>query len=190
MAQILETATFEALAVTQCGNGKFENVDTPLLLAHGCYAAFGVELESRFAPLPTFAGGSDPRKHLTVQLELCEDAAQALHRLDRACQAASTLTGTWKPMVSLKEGRHFVRARIVIEGAKATSFRVEDGDLQQGWEALGPLLLMHHNLRMAQVKAALRPGYIWSVNGQRGVTLMLEQMVAAPTRQATLDYFR
>ncbi len=93
-------------------------------------------------------------------------------------------------MVMLRDGRHFVKARIVLEGDKATSFRVEEGDLQRGWEALGPLLLLHRNLRGAQLKAALHPGYIWSVNGGRGVTLMLEQMVAAPTRQATLDHFR
>ena len=50
-------------------------------------------------------------------------------------------------MVSLREGRHFVKARIVLEGDKATSFRVEEGELQRGWEALGPLLLLHRNLR-------------------------------------------
>jgi hypothetical protein len=190
MAQILETATFEALVVSPCTGGKYENVDTPTLLAHVCHAPFGVELESKFAPLPSFAGGSDPRKHLTVQLELSEDAAQALHRLDRACEAGSTLSGTWSPMVSLREGRHYVKARIVLEGHKATSFRVEDGDLQRGWEALGPLLHLHRNLRGAQIKAALHPGYVWAVNGRRGVTLMLEQMVAAPTKQTTLDHFR
>ena len=190
MAQIIETATFDALAVRASRGGKFENVETPTLLAHSCHAPFGVELDSQFAPLPIFAGGSDPRKHLTVQLELSEDAAQALRRLDQACEAGSTLGGTWSSMVSLREGRHFVKARVVLEGARATTFRVEDGELQKGWEALGPMLLLHRNLRGAKLQAALHPEYIWAVNGRRGVTLMLEQMVAAPTRQATLDHFR
>ena len=190
MAQIIETATFDALVVSCCRGGKFENVETPTLLAHSCHAPFGVELDSKFAPLPIFAGGSDPRKHLTVQLELSEEAAQALHRLDQACEAGSALAGTWSPMVSLREGRHFVKARIVLEGDRATSFRVEEGELQSGWEALGPLLLLHRNLRGAQLKAALHPQYIWAVNGRRGATLALEQMVVAPTQQATLDHFR
>ena len=190
MAQIIETATFDALVVRGCRGGKFENVETPTLLAHSCHAPFGVELDSQFAPLPIFAGGSDPRKHLTVQLELSEVAAQALRRLDQACEAGSALAGTWSPMVSLREGRHFVKARIVLEGDRATSFRVEEGELQSGWEALGPLLLLHRNLRGAQIKAALHPQYIWAVNGRRGVTLVLQQMVVAPTKQTTLDHFR
>jgi len=99
----LETATFEALVLRSSRGGKFENVDAPLLLAHACTTPFGVELDSQFAPLPIFAGGNDPRKHLTVQLELTEDEAQGLRRLDSACEAASLSTGTWSPLVTLRE---------------------------------------------------------------------------------------
>jgi len=190
MAQNLETATFEALALRSSRGGKFENVDAPTLLAHACTTPFGVELDSQFAPLPIFAGGNDPRKHLTVQLELTEDEAQGLRRLDSACEAASLSTGTWSPLVTLREGRHFAKARIILESDRATTFRVEEGELQSGWDALQPLLLQHRNLRGAHVKFALRAMYVWSVNGKRGLTLGAEQMVIASMQRTTLDHFK
>ena len=54
-------------ARVQQGQGKFENVISPVLLAHGCRVPYGLEVESRFVPRPAFAGGSDARKHLHVK---------------------------------------------------------------------------------------------------------------------------
>ena len=191
MAQLLETAAFEALVVNGCRGGKFENVDTPTLLAHSCTTPFGVELDSQFAPLPIFAGGNDPRKHLTLQIELTEDEAQGLRRLDAACEAASTSTGAWSQLVTLREGRHFAKARIILESDRATTFRIDEGELQSGWDAQQPLLLQHRNLRGAHIKVALKAMYVWSVNGKRGLTLGVEQMViSSPTQWTTLDHFR
>jgi hypothetical protein len=190
MALNLETATFEDLVLRNSRGGKFENVDAPLLLSQACTAPFGVELDSQFAPLPIFAGGNDPRKHLTVQLELTEEEAQGLRRLDSACEAASLSTGTWSPLVTLREGRHFAKARIIFESGRATTFRVEEGELQSGWDALQPLLLQHRNLRGARLKVALRAMYVWCVNGKRGLTLGADQLVIEMLQCSTLDHFR
>jgi hypothetical protein len=190
MTQILEEATFETLALRSSRCGKFENIESsPLLLAHTCMAPFGVELDSVYHPLPIFAGGSDPRKHLTLQLELPEAAAAGLRALDEACVALSGSAG-WSPLVTLKDDRWFVKVKLLLEGARATNFRVGEGELQHGWEQLGPLLEQHNNLRGASLKAALRPMYIWNVSGKRGIALGLEQIVVTPAApRATIDHF-
>jgi hypothetical protein len=190
MSQILEEATFETLALRSSRCGKFENIESPLLVAHTCTAPFGVELDSVYAPLPIFAGGADPRKHLTLQLEIPEAAAASLKRLDEACAAKSVATGEWSPLVAFKDSRCFVKVKLLVEGARPTSFRAGAGDMQQGWEHLAPLLAQHNNLRGASVKAALRPMYVWSVSGKRGISLGLEQIVVTPAPpRVTLDLF-
>ena len=68
MSQSIEKATFENIVLKNPRCGKFETVETPILLVHECSASFGVEVNSLYAPLPKFAGGEDPRKFLTVQL--------------------------------------------------------------------------------------------------------------------------
>jgi hypothetical protein len=184
MAVALETANFESLLL-RC-SGKFENICFPILTTSASLP-YGVELESRFSPLPVFAGGTDPRKHLTVQLELSEDNAESLRRLDAACEAASTASGTWSPLVNIREGRVFVKARLMAETA---NLRIEGANIPAGWDSLGPALLEHRMLRGADAKVALRASYIWSVSGKRGITLVIEQLVAQPrARNATLDYF-
>jgi hypothetical protein len=114
MTQLLEEATFQALALHASRCGKFENIESSLLLAHTCAAPFGVELDSIYHPLPVFAGGSDPRKHLTLQLEVSEEAAAGLRALDEACLAKSTSAGEWSPLVAVRDGRCFVKARFLL----------------------------------------------------------------------------
>jgi hypothetical protein len=48
------------------------------------------EVESRYTPKPLFAGGTDPRKHLTMQLEVPAEVAGSLVELDAAVCAASS----------------------------------------------------------------------------------------------------
>ena len=190
MAVNLDVATFEALSLRV--SGKFENISCPILLSHSAHAPFGVEVESRFAPLPIFAGGTDPRKHLTVQLEVSEEDAAGLRRLDEACEKASTSPGAWSPLVTLRDGRLFVKVRLQVVGPRPSTLRIGGEDLQPGsWAALEAILLAHHNLRGAQVKAAIRAGYVWSVSGRRGISLSLEQLVVETPKEAqsTLDYF-
>ncbi len=64
MTQLIETATFEALELKL--RGKFENVITPLLLMHEAACPYGADLESLYSPLPIFAGGTDPRKYISI----------------------------------------------------------------------------------------------------------------------------
>ena len=68
MIQLIETATFAEMELKL--RGKFENVNTPLLIMQECAAPFGVDLDSIYSPLPSFAGGADTRKHLSMQLEI------------------------------------------------------------------------------------------------------------------------
>jgi hypothetical protein len=78
-----------AAVQVKVGRGKFETVASPLLLARECQTPFGIEVESRYTPRPIFAGGSDARKHLTMQLEISAEVAQSLAQLDAAvCQAS------------------------------------------------------------------------------------------------------
>ncbi len=188
MAQAIEIANFEELSVKL--RGKFENVETPILIVHACTAPFGVELDTLYSPLPIFAGGSDPRKHLTVQLEISEEMAEGFHRLDQRCNERSTMTGAWSPLVSAKDGRHIIKLRINLEGDRATCFRVGEGELLTGWEHLGPLLLQHGNLRGYSLKVAIRPQYVWSVSGKRGLTSGIDQIVIeAKAATVRLDHF-
>ncbi len=191
MTQLIEEATFDNLALRSSRCGKFENLVSPsLLLAHTCMAPFGVELDTLYSPLPVFAGGSDPRKYLTLQLELTEAAAAKLRALDEACAALVGPEVAWSPLVSLRDDRLTVKVKLLLEGARATYFRVGEGELQQGWSCLGPILEQYNNLRGASLKAALRPTYIWNVSGKRGLALGLEQIVVTPAApRAIIDHF-
>jgi len=132
MSQSIETATFENISLKNPRCGKFETVDTPLLLVHSCKAPFGVELDSIYAPLPKFAGGSDPRKFLMVQLEVNEEAADGFRRLDAACLTQSKHIGEWSSLVVTRDGRQFIKARINIEGERLSTFRVDGSELLTG----------------------------------------------------------
>ncbi len=188
MAQSIELATFEELSLKL--RGKFENVETPVLIVNACTAPYGVELDTLYSPLPIFAGGNDPRKHLTVQLEISEEMAEGFHRLDQRCNECSTMVGAWSPLVSVKDGRSIVKLRIYLEGDRATCFRVGEGELLTGWEHLGPLLLEHGNLRGYGLKVAIRPQHIWNVSGKRGLALGIDQFVIqAKAATVRLDHF-
>ncbi len=115
MTQLIETATFAELELKT--RGKFENVNTPLLIMQDCTVPFGVDLDSIYCPLPLFAGGSDPRKHLSVQLEISEEAAKGFGLLDAACAERSTMLGSWSLILHTHEGRYLIKARINVEGA-------------------------------------------------------------------------
>ena len=179
-------------AQVQRGQGKFENVLSPVLLAHGCRAPYGVEVESRFTPRPSFAGGSDPRKHLHVALELPADIASHLAAFDVQVRELSQAPGEWAPLVSERDGRYFAKVRLAVEG-RPGSMRV-GGELQPTtWQNLSLVLDCHNNLRGAEMDAALRPAYIWSVHGRRGLSVYLEMFAARPAAAVTrapVDYFQ
>jgi hypothetical protein len=172
------------------GRGKFETINCPLLLARDCLAPFGIEVESRYTPKPLFAGGTDPRKHLTMQLEVSEEVASSLAALDAAVCRASGAKGDWSPLVTERDGHYTLKVRIIVEGRPAT-FRVGDGDLQEAaWPALSCALDAHGCFRGAGMSVALRPAYVWAVSGRRGLSLICEQFVAQPSGASVpIDYF-
>jgi hypothetical protein len=173
------------------GRGKFETIGCPLLLARECHAPFGVEVESRYTPKPLFAGGTDPRKHLTMQLEVPAEVANSLAELDAAVCRASAAAGEWSPLVNEREGRYMVKVRVVVEGPRPATFRVGDGELQEAaWPALSRELDAHGCFRGAAMSVALRPAYVWAVSGRRGLSLICEQFVAQPSAaNVSIDYF-
>ena len=188
MTQLIETATFEALELKL--RGKFENVITPLLIMHQSVAPFGVDLESVFSPLPAFAGGTDLRRHLVMQLEISEDAARGFNLLDEACAGKSAQEGTWSPLVSTHEGRYLIKVRIYIEGGRQNAFRLGEGELLTGWDNLDPIMVHHRNLRGMTIKCAIAPQYVWCVNGKRGIALCVDQFVMEPKAQVPrIDHF-
>jgi len=105
----------------------------------------------------------------------------------------SQAPGEWAPLVTEREGRHFTKVRLAVEG-RPGSKRVDGGNLQPtSWQNLSLILDAFNNLRGAQMDAALRPAYIWSVHGRRGLSVYLEMFAARPAaavpRQLT-DYFQ
>jgi hypothetical protein len=175
------------------GRQKFEAVAAPLLLAREVSVPFGIEVESRYCPRPIFAGGSDPRKHLTMQIELPAEVAQHLSQLDEAVCSASQAPGQWSPLVTEREGgRYLIKVRITVEGPRPATFKLGDeGQIQEAtWSNLSCELDEHSGFRGSSMKVALRPAYVWSVSGRRGLSLICEQFVVTPNERAmTVDYF-
>ena len=190
MSQIIETATFDALTLKNPRGGKFETVETPLLLARGCSSPFGADLDTLFSPLPKFAGGTDPRKYLSLQIHVSEDAAEGFRRLDAACEFKSRQLGDWSPLVSLIDGKPFIKARINIEGGRLTTFSVDGSTLLTGWEHFCSALVECDNLKKSELNVAINPQYTWSVSGKRGLTLGIEQLAITKAEPRELiDHF-
>jgi hypothetical protein len=173
------------------GRGKFETVACPLLLARDCQTPFGIEVEPRYTPKPLFAGGTDPRKYLTMQLEVPAEVASAVAELDQAVCGASSAAGEWSPLVTERDGRYTVKACIVVEGPRPCTFRVGDAQLQEvAWPALSRELDAHGCFRGAGMSVALRPAYVWAVSSRRGLSVICEQFVAHPSGATlSVDYF-
>ena len=105
----------------------------------------------------------------------------------------SQAPGEWAPLVTERDGRYFVKARLAVEGRQG-SMRIDGGELQPtSWQNISLVFDCHNNLRGAQMDAALRPAYIWSVHGRRGLSVYLEQFAARPAAavaRAPVDYFQ
>ena len=54
---------------------------------------YGFEVESRFAPRPTFAGGADPRNYINVQIALGSQTAAAIRSAREAFAAKTSFSG-------------------------------------------------------------------------------------------------
>jgi hypothetical protein len=137
-----------------------KTVASPLLLARECQAPFGVEVESRYTPKPLFAGGTDPRKHLTLQLEVSADVSSAL-AAGRSSARGELRHGRVVASITERDGCYTFKARIWVEGPRPATFRVGEGQLHKAaWLALSCELLMHGCFRAVGVQMALRPAYV------------------------------
>ena len=132
-----------------------------------------------------------------MTLQTTEGDAEALTKLDETCKERSTLPGTWCELVTSKmygsETRYFIKLRVMMAGERHTSFRVDNGPLEAGWEALAPKLLDNDNFRKASIMAAMDIDRIWAVGGERRVTLRAEMLAIAPAvkdaPRPMIDYF-
>ena len=200
MCSYVDALTLDNLTVTKGGKTPLEFTslgDSQIFLLHPAITPYGLEIESKFQERPCFAGGKGSRNYLTLTLQITEGDAEALTKLDEACKERSTLTGTWCELVTSKmygsETRYFIKLRVMMSGDRHTSFRVDNGPLEAGWEALAPKLIDNDNFRKASILAAIEIDRIWAVGGKRGLTLRAEMLAIAPAVKEAprpmIDYF-
>ncbi len=150
---------------------------------------FGIEIEGRYTPRPHFAGGTDQRNHLTVQIAVGAETAAAIRRAEEAFAAKTSLNGEWAPAVVEKNGRSLLKARLIVSGPNLSHFRHGvEGPLRSGWAALEGLL--SHDLRGAMGRVAVMPQKIWKMQGQVGCTWRILQLDVDPrTQEEVKDHF-
>ena len=150
---------------------------------------YALEVESRFAPRPTFAGGADPRNYINVQIALGSQTAAAIRSAEEAFAAKTSFGGEWAPSVVEKNGRYIFKVRLIVSASPNPShFRhgVEE-PLCSGWPDLEKLL--SHDLRNAMCRVAVMPVKLWKVQGQCGCTWRILQLDVEPRTQEVKDYF-
>ena len=150
---------------------------------------YGIEVESRFVPRPSFAGGTDSRNYINVQIALGSKTAAAIRSAEEAFAAKTSFSGEWASSVVEKNGRTLFKCRLVVSDSPNLSrFRCgAEGPLCHGWPALEELL--SHELRGALGKVAVMPAKIWKVQGQVGCTWRVLQLDVEPRAEEIKDYF-
>ena len=150
---------------------------------------YGIEVESHFAPRPSFAGGADPRNYINVQIAIGSKTAAAIRSAEEAFAAKTSFSGEWASSVVEKNGRTLFKCRLVVSDSPNLSrFRCgAEGPLCHGWPALEELL--SHELRGALGKVAVMPAKIWKVQGQVGCTWRVLQLDVEPRAEEIKDYF-
>ena len=150
---------------------------------------YGAEVESRFTPRPAFAGGADPRNYIIVQIALGSKTAAAIRSAEETFAAKTSFSGEWTSAVVEKNGRLFMKCRLVVSASPNLSHfrRGVEGPLCSGWPALEELL--SHDLRGACGRVALMPSKIWRMQGQVGCTWRVLQLDVQPILKEVKDYF-
>ena len=150
---------------------------------------YGIEVEGRFTARPHFAGGTDTRNHLSVQIAVGSETAAVIRRAEEAFAAMTSLSGEWAPSVVEKNGRCLFKARLIVSASPNLSrFRYGvEGPLCSGWPALEDFLL--HDLRPAMGKIALMPTNLWKVQGQVECTWRILQLDVEPCTHEVKDLF-
>ena len=150
---------------------------------------YGIEVENRFAPRPHWAGGSDTRNHLAVQIAVGTETAAALRSAKEAFAARTSLGGDWASAVTEKNGRYLFKTRLIVSASPNLSrFRYGvDRPLCSGWPALEELL--SQDLRGALGRVAVMPVKLWKMQGTVGCTWRVLQLDVEPRAQEVKDYF-
>ena len=150
---------------------------------------FGIEVEGRFTARPHFAGGTDTRNHLSVQIAVGSETAAAIRGAEEAFAAKTALSGDWASAVTEKNGRYLFKTRLIVSASPNLSrFRCgAEGPLCSGWPALEELL--SQDLRGALGRVAVMPVKIWKMQGSVGCTWRILQLDVEPRTQEVKDYF-
>ena len=178
------------LKTQKYGNKTFEFVTAPPLVANsGISVAYGIELEGRFTELPIFAGGTNDRSYVQLNLAIDSEFADQVSALETSVRNKTAFRGQWTNAVSVKGDTHMLKVRLDVTSASPTNFRVSNAPLASGWPALQKLLDTYGNLRGASVKVVLRPQKVWEVQGNVGITWKLVQADFQPHEAVVHDYF-
>ena len=183
-----------ALEQRQYGNRTIEIIKNAPLVSSAedlGRLPFGIELESRFQALPTFAGGNDPRTHLNVQVELPEKMAAAIQSIEQKLRAQSSFTGgEWQSALVNKpdRGTTLLKCRLNVAGHTLSNFRLgAKGPLQSQWPALERVL--ETNLRGAGARVCVQPAKVWKVQDKIGCTWRILQIDMIANEQQQIDHF-
>ena len=172
------------------GNKTFEFVTSPPLIANsGISVAYGIELQGKFTELPLFAGGTNDRSYVQLNLAIGSDFADQVSELEASVRSKTAFRGEWTNAVSVKGDTHMLKVRLDVTSASPTNFRVGKAPLACGWPALKEMLDTHGSLRGAAVKVVLRPQKVWEVQGNVGITWKLVQADFQPHEAVVHDYF-
>ena len=179
-----------ALNTQKYCNKTFEFVSAPPLIASGGITlAYGIELEGRFTELPVFAGGTNDRSYVQLNLAIDSEFAERVSGLETTVRNKTAFRGDWTSSVTDKGGIPTIKVRLDVTSAGPTSFRVGNTPLARGWPALKEMLDKHGNLRGAAAKVVLRPQKVWEVQGKVGITWKLLQIDLEPCEITVHDYF-
>ena len=178
---------------TRSYNGKtfefFKNCATITSKSEPIFLPYGVEVETMYTGRPVFAGGTEDRNYLNVQISLGDEMADAIRNAEAAFAEKTTFKGEWAPSVIDKNGRKMFKCRLQVIGANNLShFRHNiEGELRSGWAALEGLLAF--DIRGARGRLAVQPSKIWKVKGNVGCTWRVLQLDVEPNTKEVKDYF-
>ena len=179
-----------SLKVQKYGNKTFEFVtSSPIVANSGISVAYGIELEGRFTELPIFAGGTNDRSYVQLNLAIDSEFADQVSALETSVRKKTAFQGQWTNAVSVKGDTHMLKVRLDVTSASPTNFRVGNAPLTCGWLALKEMLDTHGSLRGAAVKVVLRPQKVWEVQAKVGITWKLIQADFQPHEAVVHDYF-
>ena len=186
---VMRDFTLEARSYHNKSFEFFKNCATITSKGEPIFLPYGIEVENRFTGRPVFAGGTEDRNYVNIQVSLGDEMADAIRNAEAAFDQKTTFKGEWAPSVIDKNGRRMFKCRLQVCGANNLSyFRHNiEGELRSGWAALEGML--GFDLRGARGRLAVQPSKIWKVQGNVGVTWRVLQLDVEPSTQEVKDHF-